>query len=179
MNSDNNVNDFIQVTEESINNLDKFTSWVSSPSAGAVSTFSGTTRDNFNGKKVLTLEYEAYAPMAEKEMQKIAQRMRQQWPGILKIAMVHRVGRVDIGETSVVVAVSSPHRREALEATGYGIDEIKAVVPVWKREVYEDGSVWKENAESRLKHGCCAQKRDGDLNHHNHQHHHHHHHTKH
>eukprot|EP01112_Ceratiomyxa_fruticulosa_P004493 TRINITY_DN1502_c0_g1_i1.p1 TRINITY_DN1502_c0_g1~~TRINITY_DN1502_c0_g1_i1.p1 ORF type:complete len:193 (-),score=42.55 TRINITY_DN1502_c0_g1_i1:203-781(-) len=115
--------------------------------AGAISTFIGTTRDNFQGKKVIKLEYEAYTPMALSEMKKICVRMREKW-SLVKIALWHRIGEVGVGETSVIVAVSSVHRKEGLEAVSYGIDEIKAWAPIWKKEYYEDGSMWKDNCES-------------------------------
>jgi len=138
----------VHVTDEELS-LEKLAAMVASHKAGAVSTFAGTTRDNFNGKKVVHLSYEAYVPMALLEMEKIAQQMRQRWPEIISVAMEHRLGKVDIGESSVIIAVSSPHRRDSLEAVQYAIDKIKATVPIWKKEFYEDGGVWKENTE------CC------------------------
>ncbi len=167
---------FIKVTEDPLD-LSQLVAFVASPKAGAISTFSGTTRDNFEGRKVLSLEYEAYGPMAEKEMHKIADQIREKWPEVLKLALVHRIGRVEIGEASVVIAISSPHRVDSLHAVEYAIDEIKAVVPVWKKEFYEDGEgAWKENKE------CCFHKRTSEGNaethSHSHPHHHHHHHHK-
>lgn len=144
--------DYVLVTEDKIS-LEDLTQRVASDSAGAIATFSGTTRDNFNGKRVVKLEYEAYTPMACSEMQKICARMRAKWGGLIKIAIVHRIGEVPVRETSVVVVASSAHRRDALEAVQFGIDEIKVMVPIWKKEVYEDGSVWKENCE-----GCHHKK---------------------
>lgn len=147
--------DHISVTEELLR-VDTIVSRVSSTKAGAVATFSGTTRDNFNGKAVLRLEYEAYVPMAEKEMRTIAHLIRLKWPEVIKVAIVHRIGPVLLGEASVVIAVSSPHRRDALEAVDWAIDELKATVPVWKKEFYEDGEVWKENAECRFSRPRCC-----------------------
>jgi len=126
---------------------------VSSDSAGAISTFSGTTRNHFQGKKVLRLEYEAYEPMAEKKMQEICSAIRQKWK-VMHIAIVHRVGVVPVGEASVVIAISSVHRADSLLSVQYAIDEVKALVPVWKKEFYETSEgvevgVWKENSE------CC------------------------
>jgi molybdopterin synthase catalytic subunit len=140
--------DLIEVTESALN-LDKLVSFVGSPNAGAISTFMGTTRDNFENKKVVHLEYESYVPMAEKELYKIAQQIRVKWPEVIKVALVHRIGKVEIGEASVIIAISSPHRVDSLEAVHYAIDEIKAVVPIWKKEIYEEGGAWKENKE------CC------------------------
>ncbi|KAJ0173474.1 hypothetical protein K1T71_010623 [Dendrolimus kikuchii] len=117
-------------------------------SCGAVSIFVGTTRDNFEGKKVLRLEYEAYEPMALKAMKIICDDVRKKWPAVHSIAMYHRLGNVPCREASVVIAVSSPHRRESLDAVSYCIDQLKAVVPIWKKEVYEgEAPVWKENVE--------------------------------
>lgn len=114
--------------------------------AGAVATFVGTTRDTFGGRRVVRLEYEAYEPMAEKELRALCAAVRGRWK-VEAVAVLHRLGVVEVGRASVVVAVSSVHRREALEAVHWAIDELKARVPIWKREVYEDGSEWKQNAE--------------------------------
>jgi len=115
------------------------------PSAGAVSTFIGTTRNSFQGKDVRYLEYETYEGMAEREMDVIGTEIAKRWPSITGIAITHRVGRVDVGEASVMIAISAPHRREALEACAFGIDRLKKTLPVWKKEVFEDGEVWREN----------------------------------
>ncbi|MBF6614715.1 MAG: molybdenum cofactor biosynthesis protein MoaE [Chloroflexi bacterium] len=108
---------------------------------GAVVTFIGTVRDNHEGKKVLALEYEAYDEMAEAEMRRIGVEMMTRW-GLHGIAMQHRVGKLAVGETSVVIAVSSPHRTEAFQACSEALDMLKATVPVWKKEYFEDGEVW-------------------------------------
>lgn len=118
------------------------------PTAGAIATFVGTTRDNFEGKRVLRLEYESYQPMAEREMHKIIKVARSRW-NLRHVAISHRIGLVPITESSVEIAISSAHRREALEAVQFAIDELKAKVPIWKKEVYESGAMWKENKESR------------------------------
>ena len=123
---------------------------VVSPEAGGVDLFLGTTRNNSAGKKVVRLEYEAYTPMALKLMEEIESEIRQRWQ-ICEIAMIHRVGIVPITEASVAIAVSSPHRKEAFEACRYAIDELKRRVPIWKKEVFEDGAEWVENAESKIK----------------------------
>lgn len=116
------------------------------------------------GKKVVRLEYEGYIPMAKSELLRVASNMRAKWPGVVGIAIVHRLGVVQVKEASVIVAVSSPHRRDALEACAYGIDTLKATVPIWKSEQYEgDSRVWKENAEWKggegVKRTCCGRKR--------------------
>ena len=108
---------------------------------GAVVTFVGTVRDNNDGRDVLALEYEAYSDMAEAEMERIGMEMVEKW-GLHGIAMRHRVGKLAVGEISVVIATSSPHRREAFEACSEALDLLKARVPVWKKEYYTDGTQW-------------------------------------
>ncbi len=114
---------------------------VADPRAGAVCTFAGVVRDNSKGKRVLYLEYEAYPEMALKQMRQIADEMQSHWH-ILHVSMVHRTGRLQVGEASVFIAVSSPHRAEAFEACRYAIDRLKMIVPVWKKEVWEGGEYW-------------------------------------
>jgi molybdopterin synthase catalytic subunit len=117
-------------------------------SCGAVSSFSGITRDNFQGKRVVKLTYEAYIPMAIKMMHRLCQTCCSQFPSVKKVAMVHVLGECPVGDASVIIAVSSPHRRDAMHAVEFLIDELKAHVPIWKQEVYaEDKAVWKENNE--------------------------------
>ncbi|KJE93549.1 molybdenum cofactor synthesis protein 2 large subunit [Capsaspora owczarzaki ATCC 30864] len=117
-------------------------------SCGAVSLFVGTTRDTFNGRKVVRLEYEAYPSMAEKEMRKIGRTLLQPPHSATKVSLLHRIGLVPVGEASVIIAVSSPHRSNGITAMRYGIDELKATVPIWKKEVYDDGGTsWKANCE--------------------------------
>jgi molybdopterin synthase catalytic subunit len=110
-------------------------------SIGAVVTFTGTVRDNTEGRKVLALEYEAYDDMAVAEMERIGSEMAAKW-GLHGIAIRHRVGRLTIGEASVVIAASSPHRREAFEACSEALDLLKERVPIWKKEYFEDGEHW-------------------------------------
>jgi molybdopterin synthase catalytic subunit len=112
-----------------------------SESAGAVAVFIGTVRNQNLAKTVVRLEYEAYEPMAVKKMTEIAEAAQLRWKAE-KIAIYHRVGCLAIGEIAVVVAVSTKHRRESFEACQYIIDTLKAVVPIWKKEVYDDGQVW-------------------------------------
>ncbi|KAK9811998.1 hypothetical protein WJX73_007260 [Symbiochloris irregularis] len=138
---------WVQVTDQPLG-LEELTRKVASDSAGAIATFSGVTRNSFKGKAVTKLEYEAYVPMAEKQLQEVCQRAGSQWQ-VQGLAVAHRTGTVLVGEASVVIAASSAHRKDALEACAWVIDELKATVPIWKREYFADGSVWKENAESR------------------------------
>ena len=110
-------------------------------SNGAVVTFLGTTRRTSEGKTVLYLEYEAYEPMAIKKLEGISQEVTSKW-AIQDVAIVHRIGHLEIEDISLVVAVASPHRKEAFEACHYVVNRIKEAVPIWKKEVFQDGEVW-------------------------------------
>ena len=110
-------------------------------SNGAVVTFLGTTRRTSMDKTVLYLEYEGYVPMALKKLREIADEVSDKWP-IQDISILHRIGRLEIEDISLVVAIASPHRKEAFQACGYVVDRIKETVPIWKKEVFEDGQVW-------------------------------------
>ncbi len=114
---------------------------VADSSAGATVTFTGTTRRENAGRNVIWLEYEAYEPMALREIRKLAREAGERW-NIVRIAIRHRVGRVDIGETSVAIAVSAAHRAEAFESCRFAIDRLKEIVPIWKKEYFEGGEVW-------------------------------------
>ncbi|XP_077318882.1 molybdopterin synthase catalytic subunit-like [Lithobates pipiens] len=147
--------DFIRVSSGKLS-ADEVSELVVSPSCGAVSLFIGTTRNNFEGKKVVSLEYEAYVPMAEMEIKKILSDIRQKWPTVKHIAVHHRLGLVPVTEASVAIAISSPHRNDSLDAVKYCINALKATVPIWKKEMYEeDDYTWKENKE------CFWKKEDG------------------
>jgi len=113
------------------------------PGAGAVCTFQGVVRDHNLGRPVDHLAYEAYPEMAEPELRRIAAEAEARWPGV-RLAIVHRLGRLEIGEASVVIAASHAHRAEAFEACRYAIDTLKATVPIWKKEVWADGEAWVE-----------------------------------
>ncbi len=110
---------------------------------GAICVFEGVVRNNSKGKRTLHLVYEGYENMALKKLEEIGLFVRQAWD-IDGIAMIHRLGRLDIGETSVAVIVTSAHRRAAFDACHYAIDKLKKVVPIWKKEFFEDGEVWIE-----------------------------------
>ncbi|XP_003276568.2 molybdopterin synthase catalytic subunit [Nomascus leucogenys] len=137
--------DVINFTAEKLS-VDEVSQLVMSPLCGAISLFVGTTRNNFEGKKVISLEYEAYLPMAENEVRKICSDIRQKWP-VKHIAVFHRLGLVPVSEASIIIAVSSAHRAASLEAVSYAIDTLKAKVPIWKKEIYEESSSWKGNKE--------------------------------
>lgn len=140
----------IEITKD-ILDIGRISDLVTVSSTGATSIFVGTTRDNFQGKQVVRLEYEAYVPMAKKELEKLCAGVRERTPDLQHIAIFHRLGLVGVTEASVVIAVSSPHRKSSLEAVHVLIDELKAKVPIWKKEVYAEDtktdSAWKENAE--------------------------------
>jgi molybdopterin synthase catalytic subunit len=112
------------------------------PDCGAVATFVGTTRiDESSGASVKYLEYEAYRPMADRKLEEIGAELEERWT-VGHVSIVHRIGRVYPGEPSVVMVVASPRRDSAFEASRYAIERIKAIVPIWKREVWSDGYVW-------------------------------------
>lgn len=111
--------------------------------SGAVAVFLGVVRNNSMGRRVLYLEYDAYPEMAEKVMRRIAQEAMARWP-LTDVAIQHRIGRLEIGETSLLVAVSAPHRHETFEAGHWLVDRFKDVVPIWKKEVWEGGEEWVE-----------------------------------
>jgi molybdopterin synthase catalytic subunit len=115
--------------------------FASDPGAGAMVTFIGTTRNTNEGRQVIRLEYECYPGMAEKEMEKIATEALSRWQ-VKKVAIVHRLGRVDIGEASVAITVSSGHRHQAFDACHFIINQLKETVPIWKKELYEGGELW-------------------------------------
>ncbi|KAL6629813.1 hypothetical protein ACP70R_029578 [Stipagrostis hirtigluma subsp. patula] len=165
--------DLVEILEEGSGRLDiaRYVDHVRDLSAGAIATFEGTTRDHFAGRRVVELRYEAYAAMARRRLAAILREARAAH-ALRRLAVAHRLGAVPAGEASVFVAASATHRADAMEACRYVIDEIKASVPIWKKEVYDDGEVWKENREFFDRHsgdstapaakakgdGCCGSK---------------------
>jgi len=115
--------------------------WVMSPQSGGIDVFIGTVRNATKGKAVVRLDFEAYEPMALKEMEKIAAQAFEKWP-VQKLLIHHRVGTLAVGEIPVIIAVSCAHRDAAFEACRFVIDTLKQTVPIWKKEVFEDGEVW-------------------------------------
>ena len=138
--SPNGRREMIEITDKAID-PQPVTASVRRDSNGAVVTFLGTTRRTSMGKTVLYLEYEGYTPMALKKLREIADEVARKWP-IQDVSIVHRIGRLEIEDISLVVAIASPHRKEAFAACGYVVDRIKETVPIWKKEVFEDGQVW-------------------------------------
>ena len=139
------ASDLLLITSEPLEQYNPY-QLVSSPAAGATSVFIGHTRSTCNERRVVHLSYECYTAMAAEQLQQLATEMRGLWQ-LQRVAILHRTGVVAIGEASVLIAASSAHRRDALDAVAWCIDELKRRVVVWKKEVYEDGSVWKENSE--------------------------------
>ena len=134
------LNTQIEISDQSLN-IQTCIDWVMSPQSGGIDVFIGTVRDSTKGKQVIRLEFEAYEPMALKEMNKIAEQAFAQWP-VQKLLIHHRVGILEVGEVPVVIAVSCAHRDAAFEACRYVIDTLKQTVPIWKKEIFEDGEVW-------------------------------------
>lgn len=151
------------ITSEPIE-INDVVSKVVRPEAGAISTFTGIAREFTHGKRTLYLEYQAYVSMAEKKLAEIGEEIEGKWENT-KTAIAHRTGRLDISEIAVAIAVSTPHRNDAFEASRYAIERIKEIVPIWKKEHWEDGTLWlgdqKEEAsykdqvptEEEMKHG--------------------------
>ena len=129
-----------RVTDKPID-LHELVDCVTDPEAGAIATFIGTTRNNNQGRKVIALDYEAYPEMAEKELARLGEEAKKKWQ-ICRMAIVHRIGPVQITEPSVIIAVSAAHREAAFAACRFAIEEIKKTVPIWKKEVYEGGEIW-------------------------------------
>lgn len=113
---------------------------------GAVIAFVGVVRGVTEGREVRYLEYEAYPEMAEEALEQIAHEIQGRWKTIENVAIVHRVGRLEVGETSVVIALSAAHRDEVFDAVHYAIDRLKEIAPIWKKEVWTDGSAWRSES---------------------------------
>lgn len=130
----------IRLTDEKLQ-VTEVLAAVQSDRAGAVDMFVGTVRNHTQDRSVVRLDYEAYDAMAVKEMEKLATQVGDRWP-IEKIAIHHRKGTLEIGDIAVIIAVATPHRQEAFEACKFTIDTLKQTVPIWKKEIFDDGEVW-------------------------------------
>ena len=130
--------------------VDEILSQVEDHATGGVVLFLGRVRDHAEGRPVTQMDYEAYAEMALKKMQEIEREARQRWP-VKKIAIVHRVGRLQLGEVSVAIAVACAHRQDAFEACRFAIDTLKETVPIWKKEYFADGEAWVEGVVPQAK----------------------------
>lgn len=129
-----------RVTRNALN-LQELVDYVTDAEAGAIATFIGTTRNHNEGRRVIALDYEAYPEMAEKELEGLGEEAKKKW-NIHRMAIVHRIGPVQITEPSVIIAVSAAHRHDAFQACRFAIEEIKKRVPIWKKEVFEGGEIW-------------------------------------
>ena len=141
------MNDFYELTFEPLD-VGAIARRVVPETCGAIVTLDGFVRQFTKGRETLYLEYEGYEPMALKELEKLVEKAREQFE-IAHVGIVHRLGKLEIGETSVVISVASPHRRAAFEACEWLIKELKRVVPIWKKEVYADGETWVEGESSK------------------------------
>jgi molybdopterin synthase catalytic subunit len=130
-----------RITEEPLS-ADAVAQAVTVPEAGGVAVFLGVVRNSTAGRRVVALEYEAHVPMAEAKLKEIGEAVYGRWPGVRQVVILHRIGRLAIGEASVAIGVSAAHRQDAFEACRYAIDTVKQIVPIWKRELFEDGSAW-------------------------------------
>lgn len=145
------MTEFFRITDQPLDPA-PLTALVAAPDMGAIVSFAGVVRNNFGGRATAHLEYEAFAPMAEKVLAQLADDARAQW-GVGAVAIHHRVGRLAIGETAVLIVVAAPHRHEAFEAAEQIMDRIKQVAPIWKKEIWADGaSEWVgDEAERKAK----------------------------
>ena len=134
----------VAVTSEPLDS-DALAALVDATGDGAVVTFAGLVRDHNEGRRVQFLEYEAYEPLAVRALQRIVDEARELWPGA-RVAVHHRLGRLEIGEASIVIAAASAHRSDAFAACRYAIERVKQIVPIWKREHFDGGDVWLEGA---------------------------------
>ncbi|KIO64859.1 hypothetical protein B4065_2691 [Caldibacillus thermoamylovorans] len=149
-----------EITSEPIK-VDQLIKKVESRNAGAMTTFIGTVREWTKGKRTLYLEYQAYIPMAEKMLKTIGGEIQRKWPDT-KIAITHRIGRLDISDIAVCIAVSSPHRKAAYEANKYAIERIKQIVPIWKKEHWENGETWIGDQLENVAYPTGKPKMEGD-----------------
>ena len=131
-----------EITLEVIS-VDEVVTRLADPAIGAVATFVGVVRGETDGREVHHLEYEAYPEMAEETLRQIGDEVRARWETIRQVAIVHRVGRLEVGETAVVIALSAAHRPALFDALHYAIDRLKEIVPIWKKEVWVDGEEWR------------------------------------
>ena len=132
------------MVKESPLQMEQLLTLIKNPKAGAINFFVGTVREWTDEKQTLFLEYEAYTDMAEKMLRQIGEEIKVKWPGAT-VGIHHRIGRLEISDIAVIVAVSTPHRDAAFEASKYGIERIKELVPIWKKEHWSDGESWIGN----------------------------------
>ena len=139
-----------EITEDTIS-VDEVVARLADPGVGGIATFVGVVRGETEGRQTRYLEYEAYPEMAEQTLRQIGDEIQERWPSVRQAAIVHRVGHLEVGETAVVIALSAAHRPELFDALRYSIDRLKEIVPIWKKEVWADGSEWRsEEANERV-----------------------------
>jgi molybdopterin synthase catalytic subunit len=138
--------DYVEITREPID-IAGLRSRLLAGESGAVVIFDGVARNNTKGRSTLYLEYEGYTEMARRTFEQICREVHERWP-VNRVGIVHRLGRIEITESSVVIVVTSAHRKVAFEACQYSIDRLKKIAPIWKKEYFEDGAVWVENEEA-------------------------------
>jgi molybdopterin synthase catalytic subunit len=136
------MGELFALTEQEIS-VDQVISRLADPAIGALATFVGVVRGETGGRETLYLEYEAYPEMAEATLRQVGREVQARWPEVRQVAIVHRTGRLEIGETAVVIALSAAHRQQVFDALRYAIDRLKEIVPIWKKEVWADGAEWK------------------------------------
>ena len=146
----------VAVTSEPLD-ADALIALVGAEGDGAVVTFAGLVRDHNQGRRVRFLEYEAYEPLAVRALQRIVDEARELWPSA-RLAAHHRIGRLDIGEASILIAAASPHRADAFAACRYTIERVKQIVPIWKHEHFEGGDVWLEGATADPEDAAAREK---------------------
>lgn len=147
-----------QISYDQIHIQDVFDK-VAHANAGAVNTFVGTVREMTKGRQTLSLTYEAYIPMAEQQLARIGREISEQWPET-HTAITHRIGALAISDVVVVIAVSSPHRASAFEASRYAIERIKEIVPIWKKEHWADGTFWVGNQKETIAYDSYGPKEE-------------------
>ena len=140
------TNKLFEITAAEVS-VDEVVARLADPAIGAVVTFVGVVRGETDGRETEYLEYEAYPEMAEETLHQIGDEIRARWETIRKVAIVHRVGRLEVGETAVVIALSAAHRSGLFDALRYSIDRLKEIVPIWKKEVWADGEEWRSEGD--------------------------------
>ncbi len=138
----------IEITREKID-IERVLAAVDAPESGGVVTFIGRVRNHAAGRQVLRMEYEGYETMAQRKLEELAREVEKRWP-VQRLAMVHRLGLLEIGEASVVIAVACAHRAQAFEACRFAIDQLKQTLPIWKKEFGPDGEVWVEGVMPKV-----------------------------
>ena len=139
------MNNLFEITDQAIS-VDEVIARLADPANGAVVTFVGVVRGQTDGRETLYLEYEAYPEMAERTLAQVGKDVQARWSEIRQVVVIHRIGRLDVGETAIVIALCAAHRRQVFEALHYAIDRIKEIAPIWKKEITADGAEWKSEA---------------------------------